>query len=223
MKKLLLLLCFLSAFALQTEAQNFVGVQFNYMQPLHEYGKNLESHHPVGFGLSYMFKPTLFKRFYIGAQLGVSMYATDSYRESVRIEDEFEDIEINEEDCFFSYNAVGRYYLIEGKRINPYMEARVGGLSFFSTKMTDEDYDEYYENSTTFYGTSIQLGLGGGLSVHVKDNLWIDLNVIYNRGGKTDYRNIGSSDIEYRISPSTSKFESFTDNVNYSLGVQFGF
>ena len=89
--------------------------------------------------------------------------------------------------------------------------------------MTDEEHDEYYDNSTTFHGTTFQLGLGGGLSYHVKENLWFDLNVIYNRGGRADYRNIGSSDVAYRANPELGKFESYTDNINYSIGVLFGF
>lgn len=225
MKKLVLLLaCFLTILTFELQAQqHLLGVQFNYMQPLHEYGRNLEAHHPKGLGMNFLFKPALFNKFYVGAQIGVSMYAMDSYNESVWVEDEFKDIEIEEEDCFFSYSLVGRYYLVEDKLINPYVEAKFGGLSFFSTKMTEDDYDEYYDNSTIFYGSTIQLGLGAGLSYHVGDNLWIDLNIVYNRGGKTDYRNIGSTDIEYRLNPSDSKFVSYTDNVNYSLGVQFSF
>ena len=219
----LLILLLFSVMTFQTKAQNYIGLQFNYMQPLNEYGQNLESH-PVGFGLSYLFKPKLFNKFYVGAQFGVSMYATDSYTESKTIENnQIIDIKIDEEDCFFSYSLTGRYYLVEEKFLNPYLEARIGGLSFFSTKMTDEEYDEYFDNSTTFHGTSFQLGLGGGLSVHVADYLWVDLNVIYNQGGHADYRNISSTDAAYRLNPSLGKFDSFTDNVNYSLGVQFGF
>lgn len=223
MYKYTLLFGLLICFALPATAQSYLGIEFNYMQPLHEYGKNLEVH-PKGFGLSYMYKPQIFQKFYIGAQLGVSMYATDSYNESVRNkENERVNIEINEEDCFVSYGLIGRYFLIEDRLINPYIEARLGGLSFFSTKMTDDEHDEYFENSTTFYGTTIQLGLGGGFSYHVKDNLWIDLNMVYNRGGRADYRNIGASDAVHRANAELGKFESYTDNFNYSLGVLFGF
>ncbi len=219
----ILLLFFFSCLSLQTEAQNYIGFQFNYMQPLNDYENNLDAH-PKGFGLSYMFKPEIFKKFYIGAQFGVSMYARDSYMQTVAIdENEILDIEIEEEDCFFAYNVLGRYYLLEDKLINPYLEGRIGGLSFFSTKMTDEDYDKYYENSTSFYGTAFQLGTGGGLAIHVNDNLWVDLNVLYNRGSRTKYRNIASSDAEYRLNPELGKFESYTNNFNYALGVQFGF
>jgi len=223
MYKLFLLLSLSILFALPSSAQSYLGVEFNYMQPLQEYGNNLEVH-PKGIGLSYMYKPKVFKKFYVGAQLGVSMYATDSYEELVQNkEDEYVNIDIEEEDCFLFYGFIGRYFIVEDRLINPYLEARLGGLSFFSTKMTDDEHDDYYSNSTDFYGTTIQLGLGGGFSVHVKDNLWIDLNVIYNRGGRADYRNIGSSDVAYRTNPSLGKFESYTDNINYSLGVQFGF
>lgn len=219
---LLILIC-LSLLSLRTEAQNYMGIQFNYMQPLDEYKQNLDVH-PKGIGLNYLFKPQIFKKMYIGAQIGISMYATDTYFESVDFGDgSFQDIEVEEEDCFFSYNLVGRYYLVEDKLLNPYLEARFGGLSFFSTKMTDEEYDEHYDNSTSFYGTSLQLGLGGGLSYHVVDNFWIDFNVIYNRGSRADYRNIGAADVTYRVDTDLGKFESYVHNVNYSLGVQFGF
>lgn len=221
--RLLLLLC-LSFWFIQSEAQNFMSVHFNYMQPLDDYRQNMNVH-PKGIGLGYQFKPKIFKKFYIGAQFGVSMYAMDSYLQSIETdEDVFEDVEIEEEDCFLAYHLTGRYYFVEERRINPYLEARLGGLSFFSTKMTDEEYDEYFENSTSFYGTSIQAGIGGGLSFHIVDQMWIDFNVIYNRGSRADYRNIDSvKDASYRIDPELSKFESYTNNVNYSLGVQFSF
>ncbi len=219
----ILIILFLFIVPFQTKAQNYFGMQFSYMQPLNDYEKNLEVS-PKGFGLNYMFKPKVFKKIYIGAQFGVSMYATDSYTLSVEIEqNEFLDVEVEEEDCFLSYNLTGRYYFVENKLINPYIEGRIGGLSFFSTKMTDEDYDKYYDNSTAFFGTSFQKGIGGGFSYHVKDNLWMDFNVIYNSGTKTDYRNIGTSDIAFRVDPELSKFESYTDNLNFNLGIQFGF
>lgn len=219
---LLLLIC-LSLLTFQSKAQSFMGIHFNYMQPLDDYKQNLDVH-PKGIGLDFMFKPKIFKKMYVGAQIGVSMYATDTYMESVKVKNNnFQDIEIEEEDCFFSYNLTGRYYLVEDKLLNPYLEARIGGLSFFSTKMTEEEYDEYYDNSTSFYGTSLQLGIGGGLSYHIVDNFWIDLNIIYNRGSRTDYRNIGATDVAYNVNRDLGKFESYVHNVNYSLGVQFGF
>jgi hypothetical protein len=192
------------------------------MKPLGNYGENLTSS-PKGLGFNYMFQAPSVKHLYFGAQAGVSMYATDSYDQSIRIDGEFEDVEIQEEDCFFSYNLTGRYFLVEDHMINPYFEVRFGGLSFFSTKMTDDDYDEYFDNSTTFHGTAIQTGLGGGLTYHVVDNLWIDLNVIYNKGSHTNYRDIGDKEVNYRLDPEASQFESYTGNINFSLGVQFGF
>ncbi len=217
------LLFFLTAIVFESKAQSFMGIQFNYMQPLADYSQNLDAN-PAGIGFNYMFKPAIFKKLYVGTQIGVSMYATDNYTETVQIgEDNSLDIKVDEEDCFFSYNLLTRYYLSEGKLISPYVEAHAGGLSFFSTKMTDEEFDEHFDNSTTFHGTALQLGLGGGLAVHIVDNLWIDLNVIYNSGSRTNYRNISSADAVYRSNPSLGKFESYTNNLNYSLGVQFGF
>ncbi len=211
------------AFSSLSEAQSYIGVNFNYMKALGEYGDNLTSN-PRGIGFNYMFQPkSSFKHFYVGLQVGVSMYAMEGYNEAVWIDEELATIEVDEEDCFLSYSLTGRYYLVEDRLINPYLEMRFGGMSFFSTKLTEDKYDEYYDNSTTFHGTALQTGLGGGFSFHVKDNLWVDFNVIYNKGSHTNYRDIGSKDVNFRLDPEASEFESYTGNLNFGLGVQFGF
>lgn len=224
MKRLLLSLVVI--FALYNlnsiSAQNYIGVQFNAMQPLNDYGENIQVV-PKGLSLNYMFKPKAFKHLYVGANLGVSMYATDNYNETVSHDQQNIEVEISEEDCFIAYGLTARYMFVEDNKLSPYLEARLGGLSFFSTKMTEESYDDYYENSTSFHGTAFQIGMGLGLSYHVIDNLWIDINGVYNKGSFADYRNIGSTDVELRTGNDFGKYTSYTDNLSFSFGVQFGF
>ena len=206
-----------------TFAQVNFGINFNYTQPVKTYKDNL-SKNPMGFMLDAFVPIQQIKGIYVGGELGVSMYANEKYFLELQ-EGELagEMIEIDEEDCFFRYGLFIRYLPIEGKKINPYLETSLGAVSFFSTRMADEEYDNYFKSETTFHGTSLNIALATGVIVRLSDLVSIDMKVQANNGSKTYYRSVDSADASLSRSLDYGRQSSSTNHFNYSLGILFGF
>jgi len=203
-------------------AQTTGGIYFNYTNALNEYRENIPSN-PMGFSFNIL-KKLGKERLSVGAELGVAMYATDKY-EYLMPDGEFKGslVELEEEDCFLNIQAVARYELNAEKFITPYIEGVVGTTSFFSTRYTVEELDDASVNNTVFHGTALRIGGGGGFLINLSDYISIDLNVIANRGTKTDYRSVEPDGIVARRSLEEGRKISRTDNLNFKAGFQFGF
>lgn len=204
-------------------AQISGGINFNYTQALKSFDTNLEKN-PMGISLNLFITPLKDKRFQLGAELGVAMYANDAFSMGIE-EGELagETFKIEEEDCFLSYHLNARYYLHNNKLINPYMEARIGGMSFFSSQLTDEKYQDYFEDNTTFHGTSLIGGIGGGAVIRLGSRLAMDMSIIASTGTRAKYRSIEPDAAELRRSLDYGQQESSIHNLNYKLGILFGF
>ncbi len=227
MKKLVTLSFLTCIFSLAifsiANAQVAFGFGYNYTKPLQEYNENLEKD-PKGVSINVLYNPAKLKNVYVGAEVGVSMYANDSYYLALR-DSEGNDLtaEIDEEDCFFSYNALLRYFPSKDKLVNPYIESRIGAISFFSTSMAEEGFQDLYDSKTAFHGTALNFGIGGGAVFDISYNLAIDVNATFNRGQHTFYRSIEESDINYRRNLDYGRHESKTNNLNFKIGILFGF
>ena len=215
---LFVVLC-LCAFNTDLLAQWNIGLNFNYTTPLDQYDQNLAKD-PKGFSMNTLYSPFKGRHLMVGAELGISMYANDEYD---IITSGGEEIQIDEEDCFLSYHALLRYQLAPGQLFNPYVEGRLGGVSFFSTRMAEEGAEEYFESETSFHGTAFNMSVGGGLALNVGPNVAIDLGVSLNRGAKTDYRSIEAGDASLRRSLDYGVHKSYTHCMNYRLGILLGF
>ncbi len=222
---LLIIFCLMVAgFTNELQAQMSFGFNFNYTQALGDYDKNLAKD-PKGLTIGAFYNNAKLKNWSLGMEFGVAMYANDVY--NVEIEngpDGFDEIEIDEEDCYFKYNANARYYMIgKERRLNPYLDLHAGAMSFFSTRIYDSENVEYIDSQTEFHGSTLMLGVGGGLIYRLGQNVSLDLNVVANRGNKTYYRSIEPNDANLKHDLGYGQKESFTHNIAYELGVHFGF
>ncbi|MEO1516382.1 MAG: outer membrane beta-barrel protein [Bacteroidota bacterium] len=223
MNRFVYLLCTLSIClmaSMSCQAQAGGAIHLNYTSPLDEYDDNLVKD-PVGFTLKVFYALPKAKAWVVGVEAGVAMYANDSYMTAL---ENGKTIEIDEEDCFVTYNATIRRYLLTDKRINPYGEMIVGGVSFFSTRYAAESkYEDDYDDNTTFHGTAFNLGFGGGLSVNLSDNVMLDFGAIYNRGTRTHYRSIEPGEGAQVMPLDYGRKESYVNSITFKAGVQFGF
>ena len=216
-------LFFIFSFSNITSAQVKFAVNFNYTQALKKYKDNLTKN-PMGFILNAFAPIQQIEGIYAGGELGVSMYANEKYFLALTDGDlAGETIEIDEEDCFFRYGAFLRFFPMEAKSIHPYLETSLGGVSFFSTRMADEVYADYFESETTFHGTSLNIAIATGVIIKLSNAIAIDMKVQANNGSKTFYRAVDSTDASLRRGLDYGRQSSSTDHINYSLGILFGF
>ena len=139
MKKFSGLLLVLMLVGVAAQAQYSFSAGLIYDQALSEFRENINSS-PVGVsaGGAYNFPNS---RFSAGADLGVAMFANETYTAS--LEDQGHPgafVEVDEEDCYLNYNAFLRYRLRDSGLVVPYGEVRAGGISFFNSKFYEEPY-----------------------------------------------------------------------------------
>jgi len=207
----------------KAEAQVSMGMHYNITQPLNDYENNLHQN-PKGFSFSMMNALGKSEVLFLGGEMGVSMYANESYLLEIENEyNELESIDITEEDCYLRYNAFLRYIPFNHKVVSPYAEISLGGVSFFSTQIVDEGFEDYFDNQTKFHGTAFNLSGGAGLLVRLSQYVALDVAVMANRGQKTHYRSIAPSDANLKRTLEDGRHESFTHHVNYRFGFVFGF
>ncbi len=219
MKKLILFLCV--CFGLSLNAQNnAVGFGFNYTRALQDFQENLDKD-PKGFTINYA-KGLCQSPFKLNLGFGISMYAAGEYEYEMYVDQygSTDLVTVSEEDCFYSYNASLRYMVKQDTRLRPYLEGRLGGVSFFSSRMGNGS--DNFEDNTTFHGTALQTGLGGGMLFDLtKDGfLFLDFGVHALRGAHTFYRSIDLEDqIQTRQGLNYGRKESHTNNVNFNLSL----
>ncbi len=207
--------------------QNNIGFYYNHTMPLGTFADNAESQ-VGGFMCTAMFRPLKNKRFALGGELGVSMYANDDFEYTVT-DGDFQGryIQVNQDDCFLQYGVNARYYLtdLEAKKlINPYVEPRLGGMSFFSTLTQGEECEVDYNSETETHGTTVYAGAGAGIICQINNFCLIDLNAIYNKSGTSAYRHIPEPEnVTYRLELTDHMYESRTDHISLRLGMMVSF
>lgn len=210
-------------------SQSIGGVNFNIFNTLDDFNENVDAA-PMGVSFSGLYQ-IRDSKWRVGGELGVAMYSGETYNEEVIIQGNRYDLEVFEEDCFFTYQGVVRYSFVDFEEswINPYVEAKIGGTSFFSTIMVSHEEQtenaeiaEKYPDDTDFYGTAFHTSIGGGLMLSFGKNgeFGLDLSASLMPGSRARYRNMAASDA-YQSNLNEGTFESTTNQLNYRIGVFF--
>ena len=196
-------------------AQSALGINFNMASPQGAYAENVTR--PAGVTINFLKDNQKIKGLYYGIEFGVSMYAGDDYEYDFQ----GKTIELNEEYCYLSYAAVVRYHFRDKKILNPYVEGRVGGISYFSTLMSSEND---FEDQNKFYGSTLSYGFGGGVAVRLCEQMSLDLGLTKAYGLDTNYRSVTSTDPQdLKGNLDAGIKSSRTDFLNFKVGVLFGF
>jgi len=202
-------------FSHHLSAQSAFGFNFNVASPQGAYAEHVTR--PMGVTINFLKDNQKIKGLYYGVEVGVAMYAADEY------EHEFEGklIKLSEEDCYLSYAAVVRYHFRTQKILNPYLEGRVGGISYFSTLLSNE---KDFEDQNKFYGSTFSYGFGGGLAVRLCEQVSLDLGLTKAYGLDTNYRSVEkTAPAELKGNLDAGIKSSRTDFLNFKVGVLFGF
>jgi len=196
MKKAILpiLLCIFAFSLVQAQhSRGSLGLNFNVATPFQQFKQNIDRN-PMGISLDFS-KPLKESRLHVGGELGVAMFFDDEYMYELSEEGRpGEFIELYEEDCYLNYHAVARYNAFKYAWLNPYVEGRLGGTSFFSTRMATDD-DARFDTETRFHGTSFNAGIGAGVQINFCTMpLALDFAAVANSGSNTTYRSITNAE-----------------------------
>lgn len=142
------------------------------------------------------------QKFSIGAGFNYTIYGYDqSTQEYIFTDGTIADMDINVTNAFVNLAAVGRYYLVTGKNILPYLEAKAG-YSWFRTDLNIYDPDDFdncepVETDLLQKDGTLIYSIGGGLQYDLssvfkklrKDYLLVNVSANYTRGGLVNYMN----------------------------------
>lgn len=206
---LFLIICTSISFA----QKNTLGVNIKVYDPISKFKENVASSTPAGISFNYL-RTREGSRLSLGGELGVAMYSSNDYI----LNHQGRDIEVNEEDCFWTIHGVIRYDIYRTEKFVTYAEGRAGLTTFFSST-TPIDSDTGYRGEFNFHGTAFNTGLGGGFLYRVGSGIWINIGANLHSGSKVGYRYMPESD--QSVSLDDGQYESLTHYMGYRLGVSF--
>ncbi len=194
-------------------------MNFNLANPQQEFKENI-NRLPMGISFDVMrsFKES---RLSFGGELGVAMFFDDEFMYELSEEGRpGEFIALYEEDCYLNYAVFTRYNAFKHAMFNPYLEGRLGGTSFFSTRMAVES-TPLFDDTTKFHGTSFNAGIGAGLQVNMRHTpVSLDFATVLNSGSHAVYRSIQNTNTG-AIRLSDGRVASKTNHINFRFGLHF--
>jgi len=225
MKKLVTLLSAM-CFTIICIGQTTMSFHYVHAVPIGEYEENL-MHQPSGIAFEFMTGLNKIKNLQIGGSLNVSMYQNEDYEGEINLS-EFRSTyaETNEDDCYYIYQGIARYFVTpEQAIIRPYIQGQAGGTTYFSTLSVSENSDEDLQGRTQNHGTTWLAGFAGGMQIRLFEGAAIDFSVGYNNSGNVKYRS--SPELEdlpqYRIDLSNHMQESKVNHLSLKLGIAIVF
>jgi opacity protein-like surface antigen len=153
------------------------------------------------------------EKYSFGADLNYSIYGFDQSRQQYSFPDgTTADMDINVTNSFMNLMASGRYNLITGKKLTPYVGAKAG-YSWFRTDLNiydPDDFDSCKPVETDLLqkdGTWIY-SIGGGLKYDLSSvfkklkngSMLINLSAYYTQGGMVNYMNTDAPDAHHTAS-----------------------
>ncbi len=225
MDKYLLSILFVFA-AMSISAQKSMNFQYLHTIPVGAFQDNL-MHRPSGIAFEYLFSPAKVKSLQLGAAFSVSMYQNEDHSGEIAVSSsQSAYVATNEDDCFYTYQGIARYYLSDQESfLRPYIQGQLGGATFFSTLTLTEDPEEAFASDTRSHGTAWLAGLGGGLAFKVCDLFYLDASMTYNESSVTNYRTSPESNpgAQYRIDLQSHQNRSKVNHLALKLGMNMLF
>jgi hypothetical protein len=225
MDKLFLSILFLFV-AISISAQKSMNFQYLHTIPVGEFQDNL-MHRPSGIAFEFMFSPTKVRNLQLGASFSVSMYQNEDHSGEIAISStQNAYVATNEDDCFYTYQGIARYYLSnQGSRLRPYLQGQIGGATFFSTLSLTEDPEDAFVEDTRSHGSAFLGGAGVGIAIKIHDTFYLDTSLTYNESSVTNYRTSpeSSPSAQYRIDLSSHQERSKVNHLAVKLGMNMLF
>lgn len=217
---LLLILAFFVC--LSASAQWDLGIDVKVYDPVGEFNTNVDG---VAGGLSLRgIRNAANGRWSYGGEIGVAMYSQDQYDVTLSSGDQ---IEVDEEDCFWTLHGLVQYTLFQNEAIRTYGEGRVGMTTFFSSTIALTENSEF-SDEFEFHGTAFNTGLGGGVTLNIgkifkgeRNEFNFDAGVAVHSGSNAVYRDMDA--VDTAASLDDANFRSLTHYVGYRFGLLVNF
>ncbi len=154
------------------------------------------------------------EKYSVGADFNYSIYGYTQSRQQYMFPDgTTADMDVNVSNSFMNLMASGRYNLLTGKIITPYVGVKAG-YSWFRTDLNIYDPDDF-DNCKPLETDVLQkdgtwiYSLGGGLKYDLssvfkkarKGSMFINLSAYYTQGGAVNYMNTDAPDSHHATSP----------------------
>ncbi|MBT1697997.1 hypothetical protein KK083_13980 [Fulvivirgaceae bacterium PWU4] len=175
-----------------------LGSGFNLAQPVGSMTRTMNN----AFGIDLNFSRSFKAPFSLGIELGFGSYGSEKSRQKYT----FDDGTVTETDVLVSndiFNAriAGRYFLRNGKLINPYLVGKLG-ITTFSTTLTIQDPEDEFschplESDVLSRDHTYTASGGAGVRVDFSsifrkmdaERFYFDLNAVATQGGNVRYMN----------------------------------
>ncbi len=175
-----------------------LGSDFNFAQPVGGMTRTMNN----AFGLTLDFARKFKGPVSLGVEVGVATYGLQTSRQSYQFDDgSITETDVNVSNDLFNFHVTGKYYLRNGKNINPYLSAKLG-MALFTTMLTIEDPEDEYachplESDVLSSDNTYSAGLGAGVRMDFqtifknieREKFFLDLNVHSTQGGTVRYMN----------------------------------
>jgi hypothetical protein len=232
MRRIVLLL-FIVAISVAQESKEAIqlGARLDIAVPSGEFDQNVDR---VGAGIMAHFSYFPIDYFSLGFGGGFLSYGSETRKVALPLVRDFNLVTSNN---IISYHLIAQTMTRLGK-LRPYIEGRIGGTYLYTeSKLEDADWlsdDDDVANKVNYDDFAFNYGFGGGLLFLIKDKfeksedgpqtkaLYIDLKVLYIRGGNAEYLTEGDIDIVDN-KPIYHPSKSTTDMIHTEIGVCFEF
>lgn len=212
---LLLVACLISTASF---AQWNLGIDAKVYDPQGEFNTNVEG---IAGGISFRgIRNSTNGRWSYGGEIGVAMYSNDQYDITT---EGGRQIEVEEEDCFWTLHGLVQYTAFQNEAVRLYGEGRIGMTTFFSSTTAlsgNSDFEDEFE----FHGTAFNTGFGGGVTMNIgkvftgeRNPFNLDAGVAIHSGSNAVYRDMDAVDTPAPLD--AGKFRSLTHYVGYRFGL----
>ena len=204
--------------SLSASAQWDLGIDIKVYDPVGEFNTNVDG---VAGGVSLRgIRNSANGRWAYGGEIGVAMYSNDQYDVTLPSGTQ---IEVGEEDCFWTFHGLVQYTLFQNEAIRTYGEGRVGMTTFFSSTIALSETSEF-DDEFEFHGTAFNTGLGGGVTLNIgkiftgeRNKFNLDAGVAVHSGSNAVYRDMDAVDTQASLAD--ANFRSLTHYVGYRFGL----
>jgi hypothetical protein len=195
--RLILPLMFLSTVLMGQKWE--IGMDFNVLQPIGGMQRTMDN----AFGVNAFGARNLKGPFSLGVEFGFNNYGSQTTEQEYFFDDgtsTITDVVVNNN--ILSINIVGKFFLRNAKKLNPYLTGKVG-WSRFSTNLFIEDPEDesgceplesdvlyHDETFTASAGAGIRLDMSTLFSKMSSDVFFLDLSFLTMRGGAVNYMNV---------------------------------
>ncbi len=186
----------LSAFS-----QFTINTGYSLSVPQQQLGDNIKPLHSISYGIMYQF-PGALSRVQTGIDLSVGTYASERKMQTFNFGNGTSTKTwVNYSSNVFQASIAGKIFILQNKKLMPYVNGKVGYTHFYSNIYVEDPDDpggcKALQKRTLVKDGTISAGYGGGLQIAwslffkkvKRENMYLDISINKISGSTIDYIN----------------------------------